>query len=50
MIAEEAAPLVFQLIAVRVGLVCLGDLEHIQKARVTQLVHQDLAVLKNYVV
>jgi len=46
MVAQEAAPLVLQLVAVRVGLVRLGDLEHVQEARVTQLVNQNLAVLK----
>lgn len=45
MIAQEAAPLILELIAVGIRLVRLGHFEDIQKARVTQLVHKYLTVL-----
>lgn len=48
MIAQKAAPLIFQLIAVRIRLVRLGHFEHIEKSRVTQLIHKYLAVLKRH--
>lgn len=46
MIAQKAAPLILQLVAVGIGLVRLGHLKHIQKARMTQLVYKNLTVLK----
>lgn len=46
MIAQKAAPLILQLIAVRIRLVRLGHFEYIEKTGVTQLIHKYLAVLK----
>lgn len=46
MIAQKAAPLILQLIAIGIGLVRLGHFKYIQKARVAQLVHKYLAVLQ----
>lgn len=46
MIAQKAAPLILQLVAVGIGLVRLGHLKDIQKARMTQLVNKNLTVLR----
>lgn len=46
MIAQKAAPLILQLVAIGIGLVRLGHLKDIQKARVTQFVYKYLAVLR----
>lgn len=46
MIAQKAAPLILQLVAIGIGLVRLGHLKDIQKARVTQFVYKYLAVLE----